>query len=100
MVFVSEQVTYEEYQQERNIIHNILYNNSFPIRPHKPPIHIPIKQLTPSTTHKWASFTYIGKETSYIMNTFKWTELMIAFRTTYGTEGYLQFCPFENVCDV
>ena len=27
-----------EYQQELNIIHNIPHNNSFPIKPHKPPI--------------------------------------------------------------
>jgi len=27
----------QEYQQEFNIIHNILHNNCFPIKPHKPP---------------------------------------------------------------
>jgi len=27
----------EEYQNELNIIHNIPYNNAFPIKPHKPP---------------------------------------------------------------
>jgi len=33
----SYNLEYEEYQQELNIIHNILYNNAFPIKPHKPP---------------------------------------------------------------
>jgi len=30
---------------------------------------------------KWASFTYVGKETSYITNVFRQTDLKIAFRT-------------------
>jgi hypothetical protein len=33
----------EEYQHETDIIHNILYNNSFPIKPLKPP-HLTPKQ--------------------------------------------------------
>jgi hypothetical protein len=96
----SYNLQHEEYQQELNIIHNILHNNSFLIRPHKPPTHILVKQLTPRTTHKWAIFTYIGKETSYITNIFKWTELKVAFRTIGGTKGYHKFCPFESVHDV
>ena len=53
------------------------------MRPHKPPTHNPVKQVTPCTTQKWASFTYVGMENSYITNIFKQTELKIAFRTTY-----------------
>jgi hypothetical protein len=30
---------HEEYQQELNVIHNILHNNSFLTGPHKPPTH-------------------------------------------------------------
>jgi len=30
---------------------------------------------------KWASFTYVGKETSYITNIFRQTDLKVAFRT-------------------
>ena len=31
----------DEYKTEENIIQNIMYNNAFPIQPHKPPIPIP-----------------------------------------------------------
>jgi hypothetical protein len=73
----------EEYQHELNIIHNFLYNNAFPIKLHKPPIQHPTRSTTPrNTKHKWTTFTYVGKETSYITNLFKKTELRIAFRTT------------------
>jgi len=34
------------------------------------------------TTHKWASFTYIGKEALFITNLFKKTDLKISWRTT------------------
>ena len=51
--------------------HNILHNNSFPINPHKPPTHNTRKQVAPSPTQKWASFTYVGKETLYIPNIFR-----------------------------
>ena len=52
----------------------------FPINPHKP---LPTTQENnPRSTQKWASFTYVGKETSYITNIFRQTQLKIAFRTT------------------
>jgi hypothetical protein len=70
---------HEEYQQELLMIHNILHNNSFPIRPHKPHTRNPVNPITPPTTYKWASFTYVGKETTYITNIFKRSELKIAF---------------------
>jgi len=81
----------EEYQHELNIIHNILYNNAFPIKPHTPPppTQNPTRPTAPWTTkHKWTSFTYVGKETSYITNLFRKTELEIAFHTT-NTRGNL-----------
>jgi len=53
-----------EYLQEENTIHNILYNNEFPIKPHKS--HQPKPQNTHMQTHIWITFTYIGKETTYI----------------------------------
>ena len=34
----------KEYQQELNVIHNILYNNSFPIKPQKQTVHIKTRQ--------------------------------------------------------
>jgi hypothetical protein len=53
----------EEHEHELNIIHN----NSFPIKHQKPQIHA-LAQKKPSQTpkHRWATFNYIGKETSYI----------------------------------
>ena len=66
----------EDYQHELNIIHNILYNNSFPITPQKPPVHTPAQQQVLQTPrHKWTTFTYVGKETSYITNVFRRAEL-------------------------
>jgi hypothetical protein len=70
-----------EYKQELNTIHNILLNNSFPIKPHKPHTIKPTHPKKPTTPPKWASFTYIGKETSYITNIFRQTDLKIALHT-------------------
>ena len=68
-----------EYNQELNTIHNILHNNAFPIRSHKPPTYSLKNPTEPRTTKKkWASFTYAGRETSYITNLFKKTELNVA----------------------
>jgi hypothetical protein len=72
----------EEYQQELLTIHNIMYN-SFPVSPHKPHTQNPATPTTPRPTHKWASFTYVDQETTYITNIFKKSELKIAFRTTH-----------------
>jgi len=71
----------DEYRQEENIIHNILHN-SFPINTLKLSDHRPGKQQTSqSPKHKWARFTYIGRETKYITNMFRRSSLKIAFRT-------------------
>ena len=72
---------HKEYQTELNTIHNILWNNSFPIKPHKPRPKKPTPLKETTTPPKWASFTYIGKETSYITNLFRHTDLKIALRT-------------------
>jgi len=71
-----------EYQDKLNIIHNILHNNTFPIKPHKPKTPNPNKKASSHTTQKWANFTYTGKEISYITSIFKRTDLKISFRTT------------------
>jgi hypothetical protein len=53
---------------------------------HKPPtLRRPTTTLvkeTNTTTHKWASFTYIGKGTTFITNLFKKTDLKVAWLTT------------------
>jgi hypothetical protein len=62
------QLDNEEYNREENIIHNILYNNSFPIQTRNFP-NPKQNQMRNSQTiipkQKWATFTYIGKETTY-----------------------------------
>jgi len=74
---------HNEYKQELNIIHNILYNNNYPIKTHKPPTNTLTPTSPPLTAKKkWATFTYAGRETTYITNLFKKTNLKIAFRTT------------------
>jgi hypothetical protein len=73
----------EEHQQELHIIHNILHNNSFPLRPHKPHTHNPVNIQHPTLHKNWQGFTYVGKETTYITNIFKRSELKITFLTTY-----------------
>jgi len=47
------------------------------------------EQLT-QTRHKWATFTYIGKETLYITNAFRHTDLKIAFRTNNTLDNVLR----------
>ena len=70
-----------ECQQELNTIHNNLLNNSFPIKPHKPHTLKPAHPKNSTTPQKWACFTHIGKETSYITNIFRRTDLMRALHT-------------------
>jgi len=63
------------------IIHDILQNNSFHIKPHKPHTLKPALLIDPNPPNKWARFKYIDKETSYITNIFRRTDLKIALRT-------------------
>ena len=62
-----------------------MLNNGFPIHINKTPTigypTTPSNRQTGTHTQKWASFTYIDKETTYITNLFKKTDLKIALRT-------------------
>jgi len=63
-----------------------MLNNGFPICTHTihPPSDTPhhtLRQENCPHTQKWASFTYVGKETTYITNIFKKTDLKITLRT-------------------
>ena len=75
----------DEYIEEEDTIHGILSNNGFPAHTHKPPTlrqHTStLVKETSTTTHKWASFTYIGKETTFVTNLFKKTDLKVAWCT-------------------
>jgi hypothetical protein len=77
-IYIQSKTHHHHHEHELNIIHNILHNNSSPIKPHTPK---PAQPTDPKTPQKWASFTYVGKETSYITNIFRQTDLKIAFRT-------------------
>jgi hypothetical protein len=77
----------EEFKTEASIIQNIMHNNAFPILPHKPLTPKPTtsvldKQMTitQTPTQKWVIFTYIGKETTFITNLFRKTNLKVTFR--------------------
>jgi hypothetical protein len=83
----------DDYNTEINTIQNILHNNAFPTEMHKNP---PTTRMPPDTskeqttavhthtklqTQNWATFTYIGKQTTFITNLFKKADIKIAFRT-------------------
>jgi hypothetical protein len=69
------------YKAEITTIQNILHNNGFPIHPPtpQPPPNTNKKQIsntrTQTPTPKWATFTYIGKETNFITSLFKKTKI-------------------------
>ena len=75
----------EEYSEDINIFHAIMLNNGFPTHTHKTPTHRhptnTSERQTDITTHKWVSFTHIGKETTFITSLFKKTKLKIALKT-------------------
>ena len=63
-----------------------MLNNEFPIHTHKTPTighppTTPSDRKTGTYTQKWASFTYVSKDTTYITNLFKKTDMKIALRT-------------------
>jgi len=72
-----------EYKGEEQIIHNILENNSFPICPQKP-LSLKLRkhrEPNPTEKQKWATFTYIGRETTFITSISRRPNIKIAFRT-------------------
>jgi hypothetical protein len=80
-----------EHRQELNSIHNIMQNNSFPIPPHEQkPRHTTRKKTSTPPEQKWATFTYVGKETHFITNIFKQTNIQIAFRTKNTIQNLLK----------
>jgi hypothetical protein len=71
----------DEHQLELQTIQTILHNNNFPIYPYKPKKRTK-STVTSSPEHKWAVFSYIGKETSFITNIFRNSGIKTTFRTT------------------
>jgi len=74
-----------------------MMNNGFPTHAYTPPT--PRRPTTtPSqkpgnTTHKWAPFTYIGRETKYITNIFKKADIRITLRTNNTPQNLLMQKP-------
>jgi len=76
-------------RQKKTLSNTSCIINTFPIQPHKPPtpkpptseLHREIATTTHTPTHKWVTFTYIGKEIIFITNLVRKTNLKIAFRT-------------------
>ena len=56
--------------------------------PHPSKITTPNRQTT-TTTRKWATFTYVGRDTTFITKLFKKTDLKIALRTSNNIQGLL-----------
>jgi hypothetical protein len=89
----------DEYRREEGTIRSIMYNNAFPIHPHNPPnpnsnpipkhsTPTPDEQITTSTQER-ATFTYIAKETTFITNLFRKTDLTIALPTNNTIQSLL-----------
>ena len=76
--------------RQKNVIQNIMYNNAFPIQPPTSALNRKINTTTHTPTHKWVTFTYIGKETNFITNLFRKTTLKIAFRTNSTLQSLLK----------
>jgi len=66
-------------------------NNGFPTHTYTPPRRpTTITSQKPGyTTHKWAPFTYIGRETTYITNIFKKADIRITLRTNNTLQNLL-----------
>jgi hypothetical protein len=66
-----------------------MHNNSFPITSHKQLTKNMTQQVTRPPRRKWATFTYVGKETHHITNIFRHTYIQIAFRTNNTIQNLL-----------
>ena len=104
----------DEYLEKENTIHNILYNNSFPIQPHKP--HHPKPQKQRQTTHTHThTHTHTNTKMGHVCLHWKRTHLCrstnikIAFRTNntvynrlthkhHKTDKYTKSGVFKFIC--
>jgi hypothetical protein len=74
-------------------INIILQNNNYPQFTHKNNRRKQNKNTTTSTTQKkkWATFTYIGKQTRTITKLFKDTHIKIAYKTKNTIQNHLRY---------
>jgi hypothetical protein len=84
----SYKLTPENQQKEKNIIQQILVNNNYEASALNK-ISREKKQKPDTKKRKWAKFTYIGKETSFIIKHFKNTDIKVTFTTDNTIERRL-----------
>jgi hypothetical protein len=80
-------LTPENRQKERDNIRQILLNNKYNASIDK--FNKGKGQKLDNRRHKWAKFTYTGKETRFITKLFKNTDVKIAFTTDNTIEKHL-----------
>ena len=71
----------KESRHKKNIMHNILHKNSSPIILQKPNNYHGSQSQNSQNKHKYYTFTYIRKETTYITKIFKHSNIKVAYRT-------------------
>jgi hypothetical protein len=80
----------DEYKEELDTIHDIMLNNGFLVHTYIAPSPgqptMTPNQKTDKTTQKWAPFTYVGRETTFITNLFKKTDLRITLHQQHPPE--------------
>jgi hypothetical protein len=86
--------------QESQHIETILINNDYPQHTHisnKKKQNITQQQTLQQNKEKWATFTYIGKETRTIAKLFRNAHTKIAYRTTNTIQKHLCEKTHDNV---
>jgi hypothetical protein len=93
-------ITDKSRNHERQHIKVILHNNNYPTyrheRKHKP--NHSEQNKPPEIKKKWATFTYIGKETRVITKLLKNTNIRTSFRTTNTIKNHLK--PRKHISNI
>jgi hypothetical protein len=77
-------------QWELQHIETILVNNNYPQHTHKNKKREENKNTAMNAREKWATFTYIGKQTRTIAKLFRNTNIKIAYKTTNTIQKHLR----------
>jgi hypothetical protein len=84
-------ISADNKRKEEQQIETILINNNYPQNIHKNNKRKLNKNTTNNTEKKkWATFTYIGKETRTIVKLFRNTDMKVAYRTTNTIQNHLR----------
>jgi len=79
-----------DMRKEKGIIQQILINNKYDPFILEKIKHKKKQQKQEAERKKWAKFTYIGRETKFIIKIFKSTNIRIAFSTNNTVERLLK----------